>query len=75
MTRQTMLRNLQAGVRVECNVRGRVFWATLLRWWPEERMWQITPPKGVGYHRVTLRQIRNAEKMRSPDDSQVRKSG
>ena len=74
MTRATMLKHLAPGRRVECNVRGRIFWATLVELLCEGQ-WRIQPPKGISYYHVNLRQIRNIEKTWTPDDSQVRKSG
>jgi hypothetical protein len=63
-----MLAGLKAGREVEINIRGRVFWATLLA--RTSSGWNIQPPRGISYHHVTTQQIRTAAKQWSPEDTQ-----
>ena len=69
-SRAAMLAGLKPGRKVQCNVRGRVFWCTLLT--RSQGGWQVTPPKGITYHHVTTQQIRAAAPRWHPADTQVR---
>lgn len=51
---------VKPGDQVQCNIRGRIFWATVL-----ERIdggLKIEPPHGVNYFHVTARQVTNHKK-------------
>jgi hypothetical protein len=48
---------LHPGAKVEVDIRGRVFTATVTGN-PAGDRWPIKPPRGVGYHSVTERQVK-----------------
>jgi hypothetical protein len=48
---------LHPGAQVEVDIRGRVFTATITGN-PAGERWPIKPPRGVGYHSITERQVR-----------------
>lgn len=50
------LEGIRPGDRVECNVRGRRFWAEARELEASGRL-RIIPPAGITYYRVTARQV------------------
>lgn len=68
MTRAGMLAGLKAGRVVECNVRGRVFRATLLARTADG--WSIAPQGRSTYHHVTARDITAADRVWTPEGTQ-----
>jgi hypothetical protein len=52
--------NLKPGTRLDCNVRGRVFTATVLARTPTGV--RVSPPSGITYHHVTAKQVARVHK-------------
>ncbi len=49
--------SLHPGTEVEVDIRGRIFTATITGN-PAGERYPIKPPRGVGYHSITERQVR-----------------
>lgn len=68
MTRASMLAGLKPGRVVECNVRGRVFRATLVARIADG--WSVEPHGRATYHHVVSRHITKADRVWTAESTQ-----
>jgi hypothetical protein len=65
-------RNVRPGTRVDCNVKGRKFAATVMERTPTGL--RVCPPRGCTYHHVTARQVTKLHKW-DPAVTQITNEG